>query len=158
MAQSARRIACVAHGGAGYIKDSAIADAVEGVKAAALAGFSVLQRGGSSVDCVEAAVRVLESNARFNAGIGSALNEAGAVEMDALIMRGSDRALGSVTGVQTTRSAVALARAVMESSPHVMLAGAPADAFAARIGLEQVRGDERRECAVQSIRALPAGR
>lgn len=91
------------------------------------------------MDCVEAAVRVLEDNVRFNAGVGSALAETGAVEMDALVMRGADRGLGTVTGARTTRNPVTLARAVMERSPHVMLAGPPADAFAARLGLEQAR-------------------
>ena len=100
--------------------------------------------GGSAVESVEAAVRSLEDNTRFNAGVGSALNEEGVVEMDAIIMRGADRGLGAVTGARTTRHAVSLARAVMERSPHIMLAGAPADAFGARIGLEQVRREDRR--------------
>jgi L-asparaginase / beta-aspartyl-peptidase len=101
----------------------------------------VLAGGGTAVDCVEAAVRVLEDNPRFNAGLGSVLNERGEVEMDALIMAGADRSLGAVTGVRRTANPVTLARAVMEHSPHVLLAGDAGDAFAARMGLPQVPAD-----------------
>jgi L-asparaginase / beta-aspartyl-peptidase len=94
--------------------------------------------GGSAVDSVEAAVRVLEDNPRFNAGYGSVLNEHGEVEMDALVMSGLNRALGAVTGVRCSANPITVARAVMEQSPHTLLAGAAADSFAARIGLPQV--------------------
>ena len=90
------------------------------------------------LDAVEAATKVLEDDTHFNAGRGSVLNRAGEVEMDALIMEGCTLRLGAVTGVRKTRHPISLARAVLESSPHVFLSGSTTDAFAALKGLELV--------------------
>lgn len=129
------RWSLVVHGGSGQMKRSNISPETDaGVRAAlgrALdAGGGVLASGGSALDAVEAAVRVLEDDPHFNAGRGAALALDGRAELDAAIMDGRDRAAGAVAGVTATRNPVTLARAVMERSPHVLLAGDGADAFA----------------------------
>ena len=102
------------------------------------AGAAVLRNGGSALDAVQAAIELMEDDPLFNAGRGAVFTAAGANELDAAIMDGTDLNLGAVAGVTRTRHPVALARAVMERSPHVMLIGQGADAFAAEQGLEQV--------------------
>ena len=102
------------------------------------AGCSILARGGSAVDAVEAAARLLEENACFNAGRGSVLTEQGEVELDAAIMEGRERSAGAVAGIKTTRAPISLARRLMEHGPHVFLAGEAADRFAEAVGIEQV--------------------
>jgi beta-aspartyl-peptidase (threonine type) len=154
----------VIHGGAGSER---IAHGGPEHEAAARAGLSdaleagavILERRGSAVDAVEAAARKLEENACFNAGRGSVLTEQGEVELDAAIMDGRDRRAGAVSGIKTTRAPVSLARRLMEHGPHVFLAGAAADQFAATAGIEQVPNDffvlpERRR---QLEEALAAG-
>lgn len=131
------------HGGAGRIercRTSAEADAGTraGLAAALDAGVAVLATGGTALDAVEIAVRVLEDDPHFNAGRGAALTRDGTAELDAAIMDGRTRAAGAVARVSCTRHPVALARAVMERSPHVFLAGIGADAFSREIGLAQV--------------------
>jgi beta-aspartyl-peptidase (threonine type) len=108
-----------------------------GLRAALDAGVTILAGGGCSLDAVEAAVNILEDDPHFNAGRGSVFTAEGRVECDAAIMDGRDRAAGAVAGVTTTRFPVSLARAVMSDSPHVLLAGAGADAFSRDRGLEQ---------------------
>lgn len=107
-----------------------------GLAAALDAGIAVLSAGGPSLDAVEAAVRVLEDDPLFNAGRGSVFTADGRVECDAAIMDGSNRKAGAVAGVRSTRNPIILARAVMEQSPHVFLAGSGADAFARAKGIE----------------------
>ena len=107
-----------------------------GLSAALEAGIAILNAGGPSLDAVEAAVRVLEDDPQFNAGRGSAMTAEGRVECDAAIMDGSNRRAGAVAGVRSTRNPIVLARAVMEQSPHVFLAGSGADAFARAKGIE----------------------
>lgn len=109
-----------------------------GLSRALDASAAVLKRGGRSLDAVEAAVRVMEDDPHFNAGKGAAFTASGTNELDAALMDGSTLAAGAVTGVTTTRNPISLARAVMERSPHVMLAGPPADTFARKHGLLQV--------------------
>ena len=134
------------HGGAGgmtraTLTPTAQAAARAGLHAALVAGAAILGRGGSAVDAVAAAVAVLEDDPMFNAGRGAVFAADGAVELDAAIMDGATRRAGAVARVTGTRSPVALARAVMAQSPHVMLAGVGADAFALTTGLEQVAND-----------------
>ncbi|GGB19757.1 isoaspartyl peptidase/L-asparaginase [Sphingomonas metalli] len=141
--QSGTRWTLMLHGGSGRITcETLSAEADAGARAAlsrALdAGAAILSAGGAAVDAVEAAVQVLEDDPHFNAGRGAALAHDGRIELDAAIMDGAGRKAGAVAGVTRTRSPVALARAVMERSPHVMMAGAGADGFAAAQGLEQV--------------------
>lgn len=135
--ETPRRLVVVVHGGAGFVSDAQAPTAAAGCRVAAGVGLAVLLAGGSAVDAVEAAVRQLEDNPFFNAGRGSVLTRGGTAEMDALVVDGRGRRTGAVTMVTTTRNPVSLARAVMERTPHVLLGGAGADAFASSIGLPQ---------------------
>lgn len=133
----------VIHGGAGVIERSSLTPQKDaavraGLSEALAAGERVLSSGGAAVDAVEAAVRALEEDPHFNAGRGSVFTYEATHELDASIMDGSNRAAGAVAGVSTTRSPIALARAVMAKSPHVMLSREGADEFAREHGLEQV--------------------
>jgi beta-aspartyl-peptidase (threonine type) len=132
----------VIHGGAGVIERSKITPEKDREIRAALdralaAGSAVLDGGGSALDAVEAAVRVLEDDPNFNAGRGSVFTDEGRIEMDASIMDGRTRAAGAVTGVTATKNPIGLARAVMEKSEHVFLSGKGADQFSLQQGLEQ---------------------
>ena len=154
----------VIHGGAGseriaHDDPAHEAQARAGLEQALSAGSDILGRGGSAVDAVEAVGRELEENPCFNAGRGSVLTEQGEVELDAAIMDGRTRAAGAVSGLKTTRAPISLARHLMETGPHVFLAGTAADRFAANAGIEQVANDffilaERRR---QLEEALAAG-
>lgn len=131
------------HGGAGVIERNSMDATTEEKYSASLsealqAGAAVLDKGGSAVDAVETAIRLMEDNPLFNAGRGAVFTAVGKNELDAAIMDGSNMMAGSVAGVTRTRHPISLARAVMEKSPHVMLVGEGADAFAASQGLEQV--------------------
>jgi len=133
----------VLHGGAFVIERELMTPTTEAqyrasLKAALQAGAEVLDKGGSSLDAVEASVRVMEDDPIFNAGRGAAFTAAGKNELDAAIMDGATLNAGAVAGVTRTRNPISLARAVMEKSPHVMLIGMGADRFAADHGLEQV--------------------
>lgn len=138
-----RRIAIAIHGGAGVIPREQLGPdggAVyhAGLQQALDAGYAVLERGGSSLDAVTTAVRILEDDPLFNAGRGAVLAHDGRVYLDASIMSGKDLAAGAVTGVTTVRHPIDLARRVMEDSPHVMLSGEGAEEFAGERGLERV--------------------
>jgi len=133
----------VVHGGAGVIARTALGpngDAAyrTSLAQAEAAGARVLDQGGSALDAVEAVIKVLEDDPLFNAGRGAVFTAEGKNELDSSIMDGSNLKAGAVAGVTRTRHPISLARAVMEKSPYVMLAGAGADAFGARVGLEQV--------------------
>src|SRR6478735_9307525 len=143
MTTSHPRWALVAHGGAGAIARGDLSPEQEAayreaMGAAANAGAAVLRSGGSAVDAVEAAVRVLEDDPLFNAGRGAVYTAEGRAELDAAIMDGASLAAGAVAGSTRTRNPISLAAAVMEHSAHVLLGGEGADAFAASRGLEQV--------------------
>ncbi len=131
------------HGGAGGMSRATLTPHADAAARAALAaaldaGATVLAAGGSALDAVAAAVAHLEDAPEFNAGRGAVFTADGTVELDAAIMDGTTRRAGAVARVTRTRSPVALVRAVMERTPHVMLAGVGADAFALTTGLEQV--------------------
>jgi beta-aspartyl-peptidase (threonine type) len=135
--------AVVLHGGAGVIARSSMSKEAEaqyraGIKEALDAAAGVLDKGGSSLDAVETAIKLLEDNPLFNAGRGAVFAADGTNQLDAAIMDGKTMQAGAVADVQRTRHPISLARAVMEQSPHVMLIGAGADAFAAHVHLEQV--------------------
>ena len=139
----AHRWTIVVHGGAGVIERSALgpkgdADYRAGLTAATEAGAKVLDRGGSALDAVEAVLNILEDDPLFNAGRGAVFTSEGKNELDSSIMDGSNLKAGAVAGVTRTRHPISLARAVMEKSPYVMMAGPGTDAFAAKVGLEQV--------------------
>mgnify|MGYP001011379998 FL=1 len=112
-----------------------------GLSAALEAAIAILQTGGHALDAVEAAVRVLEDDTQFNAGRGSVFTAEGRIECDAAIMEGNNRMAGAVAGVRSTRNPIVLARAVMEQSPHVFLAGSGADGFARAFGIEAASPD-----------------
>ncbi|KAG9275590.1 isoaspartyl peptidase/L-asparaginase-like [Astyanax mexicanus] len=141
----------VVHGGAWAIPDAFAEASVAGVKAAARAGNAVLKIGGSALDAVEAAVRIMEDDPVFDAGHGAVLNTDGEVELDAIIMEGKTLAAGAVSSVRNIANPVSLARAVMEKTPHVMLTGRGANQFAESIGISMLPTDalvteeERRE-------------
>ena len=118
------------HGGCGAMRPATVTPEQEeqaraGLGAALDAGEAVLVAGGSALDAVEAAARVLEDDPAFNAGRGSVLTADGHAELDAAIMDGSTRAAGAVAALRTTRAPVSAARAVMEHSPHVLLTYRP---------------------------------
>ena len=134
-AEDKPKTALVIHGGAGVIERSALNAEDEREVRAALnraldAGNAVLAKGGSALDAVEAAIVVMEESPQFNAGKGAVFNAEGKHELDASIMEGHTRRAGAVAGVTTVRNPIKLARAVMEHSPHVMLAGLGAEKFA----------------------------
>ena len=112
--------------------------ALDGLERALAAGAAILERREGAVDAVEAAARVLEEDACFNAGRGSVLTAEGCIELDAAIMDGRTRDAGAVAGLRTTRAPISLARLLMEEGPHVFLSGRGADEFARGAGLEQV--------------------
>ena len=130
----------IVHGGAGdwSAEDGDGEALVAACRAAARAGFEILRAGGSALDAATAAVVVLEDNPRFNAGTGSALTVEGEVECDASIMCGDGRA-GAVGALRDVKNPIRLARLVMERTPHVLLVGAGAAAFAAECGLPPLR-------------------
>ncbi len=141
-AAQAQPWAIAIHGGAGEAEwehmDPATAAAYHASLEKSLqTGRSVLAKGGKALDAVEAAVEVLEDDPLFNAGRGAAFAADGTNEMDASLMDGATLAAGSVAGVHSTRHPIALARAVMEHTPYVMMVGAGADAFSRTEGLEQ---------------------
>lgn len=136
-------IAIAIHGGAGTILRSELSADLEREYHATLAqaldaGYAVLRKGGSSLDAVEASVRVMEDSPLFNAGKGAVFSHDGINELDAAIMDGSTLAAGAVAGVKTVRNPITLARRVMDSSPHVMLVGDGAEAFARSQNIELV--------------------
>jgi beta-aspartyl-peptidase (threonine type) len=127
--------AIIVHGGAGTITAERHERCRAGVRAGAEAGHAVLEAGGSAVDAVVAAVRVLEDDPEFNAGTGSALTRDGAVETDASVMEGHTQRVGAVAAVPDLGNAVALARAVLDANEHVILAGPSAWRFAQEVGI-----------------------
>ena len=96
----------ILHCGAAPIKDDRLPARLEGCKAAALAGWHILEQGGSALDAVEAAVVALEDNPLFNAGTGSTLNSLGKVEMDAAIMEGTTLRAGAVAAVSGIKNPI----------------------------------------------------
>ncbi len=133
----------VVHGGAGTIlKKNMTAEKEEAYRVALIeaikAGYNLLKANKSSLDAVEAAIRVLEDSPLFNAGKGAVFTNDGRNELDASIMDGKNLAAGAVAGVTTIRNPISAARAVMEKSEHVMMIGKGAEKFAKEVGLEIV--------------------
>lgn len=128
--------AIIVHGGAGAWKLEAhrLEEAVAACEAAARTGREILEHGGSSLDAVEQAVRILEDSPVLDAGRGSYLTSDGQIEMDAIIMDGQSLRLGAVGAVQRVRHPISLARRVFADSPHNLLVAHGADAFADQLG------------------------
>jgi L-asparaginase / beta-aspartyl-peptidase len=137
------RFGLVIHGGAGTMERGKMTPEQEreyraGLERSLKTGLAILQRGGSSLNATEAAVRVLEDDPLFNAGKGAVFTSAGTNELDASIMDGRTLKAGAVASVKRIKNPVSLARLVMEKSPHVMLDCAGAEAFAKEQGVELV--------------------
>jgi beta-aspartyl-peptidase (threonine type) len=131
------------HGGArnvapGDYTEAQLATVRTELGAALAAGAQVLDRGGSSLDAVQATVAAMEDSPWFNAGRGAVFTHAGTNELDASIMDGAGGQAGAVAGVMRIKNPVQLARLVMERTPHVLLVGAGAEAFAVEQGVELV--------------------
>ncbi|OWJ59128.1 isoaspartyl peptidase/L-asparaginase family protein [Paraburkholderia caledonica] len=131
------------HGGAGTILRASLSASAEAEYHAALhavlaAGQRVLADGGSALDAVSEAVRLLEDCPLFNAGRGAVYTAAGTHELDAAIMDGSTLAAGAICCVKRVRNPVLAARRVLECSEHVLFTGEGAESFAAAQGLEFV--------------------
>ena len=135
--------AIVMHGGAGVIRRGSMDAQTEAQYRADLAhaieiGAGILKSGGTSMDAIEQTIRFLEDDPLFNAGRGAVFAADGTNQLDAAIMDGATLRAGAVADVTRTRHPISLARAVMEKSPHVFLAGPGADRFSVYAGLEQV--------------------
>lgn len=124
------------------------------------AAWTILKEGGRSVEAVEAAIVVMENSPHFNAGHGAALTEDSEHELDASIMDGETLGAGAICAVRTIRNPIKAARAVMEKSDLLLIAGSPADAFAKRVGLDIVPNSyfttQRRIEALASLKAKQA--
>ena len=134
-------VAIVIHGGAGALSPGRYtADEEAAYKAklteALVAGYAVLEGGGSALDAVETAIVILEDSPLFNAGKGSVFTSDGRNELDASIMDGANKNAGAVAGVTSVKNPIRLARAVMEKSDHIMFARDGAEAFAREQALE----------------------
>ncbi len=129
------------HGGAGVIEpDSTDADQYYRSLARALdSGRGLLADGAAALEVVEQVVRILEDDPLFNAGRGAVFTNRGTHELDAAIMDGRTLSCGAVTGVRNVRNPIALARRVMERSPHVLLSGSGADEYAREVDVRRVQ-------------------
>lgn len=132
----------VVHGGAWDIPDDMVEAHLAGVRNAATAGWSVLERGGSALDAVEEAVVVLEDDETFDAGRGSFLNREGRVQLDAFIMDGATLRGGGVGCVERLRNPVRAARKILSDSPHVYFVAEGAERFAEAHGITLCRNED----------------
>ncbi len=155
-------VAIALHGGAGTIERDRMSAEVEAeyrsfLDKAISDGYQQLQAGEEGLDVVVAIIQRMEDSPLFNAGKGAVYTWEGQHELDASIMHGALMDAGAVAGVTTVRSPIALARAVMEQSPHVMLSSRGAEQFAAELGIPEVSADyfstERRKRALESYKA-----
>ncbi|HEX2254289.1 MAG TPA: isoaspartyl peptidase/L-asparaginase [Thermoanaerobaculia bacterium] len=142
---SGARWAIVIHGGAGTISRDLPAERkqayVAGLRAALRTGTEALAAGEPALAVVEKVVRQLEDDPLFNAGRGAVYTSEGRHELDAAIMDGRDLSAGAVAAVTTVRHPITLARLVMTETPHVLLVGEGAEAFADQTGVERVRNE-----------------
>jgi len=133
----------VVHGGAGSIVPGRYSEDEEAefrrkLNQALNAGYEILEKGGTSLDAVEAAINILEDSPLFNAGKGAVFTANGVNELDASIMNGNTLEAGAVARLRHIKNPITLARAVMEKSEHVMMVGDGAEKFAEQIGFELV--------------------
>ncbi len=125
----------IVHGGAWKIAEETHADHIAGVHAAAEAGWQILAAGGSALDAVEQAVVMMEDDPTFDAGVGSVLNRAGEIEMDAILMDGRTLKLGAVAAVRGITNPIRLARLIFDDTDHSLLVGEGARRFAEAKGM-----------------------
>ena len=143
--QDSPRFVLAIHGGAGarspeeFHKDPELEKAYRDALSESLsAGYDVLKKGGSSVEAVEAAIVVMEDSPLFNAGKGASYTREGTVELDSSIMNGKTMRAGGVGAIRHVKNPIRLARMVMEETPHVLLVGEGAVAFAQEMGVKWV--------------------
>ena len=155
-------VAIALHGGAGTIERGAMSEELEAtyrafLNDAIIRGYEQLREGRAGLDVVVNVIQLMEDSPLFNAGRGAVYTWEGTHELDASIMHGENRDAGAVAGVSTVESPIALARAVMEDSPHVMLAGTGAEAFALERGFDPVSPEyfatDRRREALEAYKA-----
>jgi len=137
------RLGFIIHGGAGVIVKGAMSAAKEKeyrdkLTEVVTAGYKALQEGKSSLDAVELAIRMMEDSPLFNAGKGAVFTHDGKNELDSSIMNGKTLAAGAAAGLHHVKNPITLARAIMEKSPHVMMAGDGAEQFAKEQKIELV--------------------
>jgi beta-aspartyl-peptidase (threonine type) len=132
----------IVHGGAWAIPDDMLEAHEQGVFDALQVGYSLLERGASAVDAVEAAVSRLEDDATFDAGRGSFLTRDGRVQLDALLMDGATLRAGGVACVERLRNPIQAARLVLDKSPHIYFVGAGAEEFAQAHGMKLIDNSE----------------
>jgi L-asparaginase / beta-aspartyl-peptidase len=140
-AQAASDFVLVAHSGAGDYRNmpaQTIEARRDGMEKAIRTGYAILARGGTSLDAVEATIRVMEDSGLYDAGRGAYYTKDGIPEMDAAIMNGKTLQAGSVASVKHIANPIHLARLVMERTPHVLLVGDGAEEFAKSQGIELV--------------------
>lgn len=136
-------IAFAIHGGAGFVDSNKVSPELRAryrmvLSEAALTGYGILKKGGTSLEAVEAAIRILEDSPLFNAGRGAVTNAEGFCELDASIMDGSSRQAGAVAGLTTVKNPITLARLVKDSTKHVLLMGEGAERFASQMPVQRV--------------------
>jgi beta-aspartyl-peptidase (threonine type) len=131
-------VAIVVHGGAWDIPEPYHAAHVAGTHGAATAGWAILAAGGSALDALEVALRLMEDDPTFDAGRGSVLTAAGTVELDAGLMDGNSLKIGAVAAVQSYANPISIARRVLEQTDHHLLVGPGAEAFAATQGFAAI--------------------
>ncbi|MDC1522841.1 isoaspartyl peptidase/L-asparaginase [Flavobacteriaceae bacterium] len=133
----------VIHGGAGTIlKENMSAEMEQAYREklaeAVATGHAILKAGGTSQDAVEQTIHVMENSPLFNSGKGAVLTADESIALDASFMDGKTLDAGAIAGVKHIKNPISAAIKVMNNSPHVMLAGAGADQFAAEQGLDTV--------------------
>tara|TARA_B110000285_G_scaffold223052_1_gene278040 strand:- start:17621 stop:18616 length:996 start_codon:yes stop_codon:yes gene_type:complete len=152
----------VIHGGAGTILKENMTPALEAAYEKVLAeaiqvGHAILENGGTSQEAVEKTINIMEDSPLFNAGKGAVLTANETIELDASFMNGSTLDAGAISGVSTVKNPISAAIKVMENSPHVMLSGRGAEAFAASQDLELVEPEyfftEKRIEALKKVKA-----
>jgi L-asparaginase / beta-aspartyl-peptidase len=139
-----KNYAIVIHGGAGNINTANMlpekkAAYIHSLDSALLAGEKILREGGTSLDAIQAVIMILEDIPLFNAGKGAVFTNEGKNELDASIMDGKTLKAGAVAGITTIKNPITAARAVMDKSPHVMMAGKGAEKFASMNGCTVVK-------------------
>ena len=134
--------ALIVHGGAWDIPDEAVDACTSGCHDALTAGWSILRRGGSALDAIEAAIIVLEDDPVFDAGYGSHLNLDGHVECDAIVMNGATLHAGAAATLHRIKNPIQVARKILENSPHMMLVAEGAERFAKEQGIKLCKPEE----------------
>ncbi len=140
---TAQPIAFAVHGGAGAVDSARMSPELRLAITVALTeavqtGYTILEKGGTSLDAVEAAIRLLENSPLFNAGKGAVTTADGRCELDAAIMDGKTGKAGAVAGLHHIKNPITLARLVMDSSKHVLLIGEGAELFGKKMKVEWV--------------------